>query len=80
MNSTFALPVVSWQTANGPTVEVSGPGLAGSSSATGSVPVCPGSPAGAFCTALPGTYTYVLQVRDGDGAVVVQRSASFTVG
>jgi RNA polymerase sigma factor (sigma-70 family) len=80
MSSTFALPVVSWQTANGPTVEVSGPGLAGSSSATGSVPVCPGSPAGAFCTALPGTYTYVLQVRDGDGAVVVQRSASFTVG
>ncbi len=77
--STFPPPTLTWSTTNAVTVQVSGPGLS-STQAAGSVPVCPGSPAGPFCTAVPGSYTYTVRATDSTGAVVFERSATFTVG
>jgi RNA polymerase sigma factor (sigma-70 family) len=73
--------VVSWSSANGSSVQVSGPGLS-SSSASGSQAVCPGSTFTAadgtvYCTAPPGSYSYTITVTGPGGSV--QRTATLTV-
>ena len=75
----FPLPVLSWSTTNALSVEVSGPGFS-STQANGSAPVCPGSPLGPDCNAPNGSYTYTVRATDTTGAVVFERSATFTVG
>lgn len=70
-------PVLSWSTSGGASVLVTGPGLS-SSVASGSAPICPGS-SSVVCTAAPGTYAYTLEVRDGWGQVVAERSATLTI-
>jgi hypothetical protein len=78
---TAAEAVVSWSSANGTSVSISGPGLS-SGSASGSQRVCPGSVITAadgntYCVAPAGTYTYTLTVTGPGGTV--QRSATLTV-
>ena len=78
---TAAEAVVSWTSANGTSVSITGPGLS-SSSASGSQRVCPGSvitdaAGNTFCVAPAGTYTYTLTVTGPGGSV--QRSATLTV-
>jgi RNA polymerase sigma factor (sigma-70 family) len=73
--------VVSWTSANGTSVSISGPGLS-SGAASGSQRVCPGSVITAadgttYCVAPAGTYTYTLTVTGPGGTV--QRSATLTV-
>jgi hypothetical protein len=75
--SMSAPPVLSWSTAGGASVLVTGPGLS-SAVPSGSAPVCPGSTS-AVCTAPPGTYAYTLVVRGGWGQVVAQRTATLTI-
>jgi RNA polymerase sigma factor (sigma-70 family) len=76
-NSTFSRPTLTWSTQNASTVEVFGPNFS-SSAASGSAMVCPGSPAGPFCTAPPGPYTYTIRARDADGNVVAEQAVTFT--
>jgi RNA polymerase sigma factor (sigma-70 family) len=75
-----AAPVAQWSTSGGTSVTVSGPGFS-SSAASGSSPrLCPTASGAAWslCSA-SGSYTYTLTVRDANGAVVAQRSATLTV-
>lgn len=73
--------VISWASANGSTVSVSGPGLS-SSAASGSQSVCPGSVVaqpggGTFCVSPAGSYTYTLTVTGPGGTV--SRTTTLTV-
>jgi RNA polymerase sigma factor (sigma-70 family) len=78
--SVFLRPTLSWSTADAVSVEVSGPGGFSSTQPNGSASVCPGSPLGPDCNAPPGSYTYTLRATDSSGAVVLVRTATFTVG
>ena len=78
-SSVFPRPVLTWSTTNAVTVQVSGPGFS-SSQASGSASVCPGSALGPDCQAGPGSYTYTVRATDSTGAVVFERSTTFTVG
>jgi hypothetical protein len=54
-----------------------------SDDASGNVAVCPGSVEGGraslTCRATPGVHTYTVIVRDANGAIVAQRSATLTI-
>lgn len=71
-------PALSWSTAGGASVLVSGPGVS-SAAPSGSTPVCPTGTSASFCDAPAGSYTYALVVRDAWGQVVAQRSATLTI-
>jgi RNA polymerase sigma factor (sigma-70 family) len=76
----FLNPVLSWNTVNAVSVQVSGPGIS-SSQPNGSAPVCPGTPTiPAECMAPNGSYTYTVRATDTAGALVFERSVTFTVG
>jgi hypothetical protein len=72
---------VTWGTSGGASVTVSGTGLS-STQASGNVPVCPGTRVGirgSTCRANPGPHIYTVVVRDANGAVVAQSSATLTI-
>jgi len=74
-------PVLTWST-DGPaaSVEVSGPNF-GSTSTTGSTPVCPTSSAAtwSFCTAPAGPVNYTVIARGVDGAFLATATATLTI-
>jgi RNA polymerase sigma factor (sigma-70 family) len=78
--SIFPRPTLSWNTTNAVSVQVSGPSGFSSTQANGSASVCPGSPLGPDCNAANGSYTYTVRATDTTGAVVFERSVTFTVG
>jgi RNA polymerase sigma factor (sigma-70 family) len=73
-------PVVRWSTSGGASVSVSGPGFSSNAASGASPRLCPTSSAAAWsvCSAA-GSYTYTLTVRDENGAVVAESSATLTV-
>ncbi len=76
----FLLPVLSWNTLNAASVQVTGPGFS-SSQPSGSASVCPGTPTvPGECMAPNGSYTYTVRATDTSGALVFERSVTFTVG
>jgi RNA polymerase sigma factor (sigma-70 family) len=74
----FAAPVLTWSTAGGASVEVSGLGVS-SSSPSASVAFCPGTITSSLCTGALGTHTYTVRVFDADGDLLIQRSVDVTV-
>jgi RNA polymerase sigma factor (sigma-70 family) len=77
--SGYPLPTLEWSVGGAPGASVTGPRVS-SSALQGRVAVCPAAVnAGGLCTAPRGAYTYVLQVKDGGGQVIEQRTQTLTV-
>ncbi len=72
-------PVVQWSSSGGASVSVSGPGFSSSAPSGTSPRLCPTAGASWSVCSAAGSYTYTLTVRDGNGAVVAERSATLTV-